>query len=554
MSKSGNSGAGRVLFIMGIAVFLVGLPVNSIVGRVQVSGKSVVETQIQINGVLRVNPANPRYFTDANGRAVYLTGSHTWANLQDAGDTNPPPVFDYSGYLNFLQASGHNFIRLWVWEQAKGAPWAGSFWFTPSVYRRTGPGNALDGELKFDLNQFNQAYFDRLRSRVMAAGEQGIYVSIMLFDGWSVGTKNAGDPGNPWGGHPLNGSNNVNGINGDTNGDGYGYESQTLANPAVIEVQEAYVRKVIDTVNDLDNVLYEICNECEPGSKDWQYHMIDMIHKYEAGKLKQHPVGMTVAYPNGSNTDLFDSPADWISPNDNDDYKNNPPIATGSKVVIVDTDHLWGEGGDRAWVWKSFTRGHNVIYMDCFSAYYCSAYPENDPTRLNVVANLGYVLHYANRIDLNALTPRPDLCSTGYCLANPMDENAEYLVYLPDGDSVVMDLSGSPSDLSVEWFSPDTGTMVNDMNVVGGGVHTFTSPFFGDAVLFIYDTNMTIPTPLATGTVLSSTRTPSGASPSHTPSPPGTSIPCASVFSTLSSVLLMILTFGQHSGRGGGRS
>ncbi|MBE7554343.1 MAG: hypothetical protein HS126_25095 [Anaerolineales bacterium] len=70
-------------------------------------------------GLLRVNPANPRYFTDGNSRAIYLTGSHTWANFQEAGESNPPPVFDYVAYLDFLQANNHNFFRLWRWEQAK---------------------------------------------------------------------------------------------------------------------------------------------------------------------------------------------------------------------------------------------------------------------------------------------------------------------------------------------------------------------------------------------------------------------------------------------------
>ena len=34
-------------------------------------------------GPLRVHPTNPRYFTDGSGQAVFLTGSHTWGNLQD---------------------------------------------------------------------------------------------------------------------------------------------------------------------------------------------------------------------------------------------------------------------------------------------------------------------------------------------------------------------------------------------------------------------------------------------------------------------------------------
>ena len=31
-------------------------------------------------GPLRRHPSNPRYFTDGSGKAIYLTGSHTWSN------------------------------------------------------------------------------------------------------------------------------------------------------------------------------------------------------------------------------------------------------------------------------------------------------------------------------------------------------------------------------------------------------------------------------------------------------------------------------------------
>jgi len=61
-------------------------------------------------------------------------------------------------------------------------------------YFAGGPGKALDGKLKFDLARFQQAYFDRLRRRVAAAGKRGIYVSVMLFQGFSIEQKGtAGD-------------------------------------------------------------------------------------------------------------------------------------------------------------------------------------------------------------------------------------------------------------------------------------------------------------------------------------------------------------------------
>jgi len=526
-------------------------------------------------GTLRVSPSNPRYFTDNSGRIIYLTGSHTWANFQDVGYSNPPPVFDYTAYLNYLQTNNHNFFRLWTWEQSKGAPWAADgIWFDPLPYQRTGAWNVLDGQPKYDLAVFNQAYFDRMRERIIQAGERGIYVSIMLFDGYSVGTKDPGDPGNPWPGHPFNVKNNVNGIDGDPNGDGYGYETQTLSIPKVTALQEAYVHKIIDTVNDLDNVLYEICNECSLDSTAWQYHIIDLIHDYEKTKPKQHPVGMTVEYPNGSNDVLFNSPADWISPNESGSYKDNPPAADGKKVIITDTDHLWGIGGDREWVWKSFTRGLNPIFMDCYNANYCEGENPNDPAWVSLRKNLGYALTYASRMDLAAMSPQPGLCSTSYCLAKKSAEDAEILVYLPAGknsssfletlgmqlrdqesinsfflaleNEVTVDLSFTREDLTIEWFNPEDGSVKKGGVVSGGGVRSFTVPFAGDAVLYIYNAVSSQATPTATQIQLTPTSIPTSttnptstsASSTSTPVSNGGASPCVIGF------LPFILIFG----------
>ena len=73
-------------------------------------------------GPLRVHPRNPRYFTDGSGKAIYLTGSHVWNNLQDWGTTDPPSPLDYNAYLDFLKKHNHDFTRGWVWEQAKSNP------------------------------------------------------------------------------------------------------------------------------------------------------------------------------------------------------------------------------------------------------------------------------------------------------------------------------------------------------------------------------------------------------------------------------------------------
>jgi hypothetical protein len=80
-------------------------------------------------GPLVVARANARYFTVASGntadrKAIYLTGSHIWNNFHDGmgpGTDCPetPEQLDYDAYLKFLKRHGHNFIRLWRWEQFK---------------------------------------------------------------------------------------------------------------------------------------------------------------------------------------------------------------------------------------------------------------------------------------------------------------------------------------------------------------------------------------------------------------------------------------------------
>src|SRR3990172_273825 len=117
------------------------------------------------NGPLTVHSINPRYFTDASGKTIYLTGSHYWFNLQDGENRTEITPFNYASYLDFIKRYNHNFFLMWSWEQAAWAPWTKKkILFEPLPYERTGPGKALDDGLRFDLTVFNQAYFDRLRS------------------------------------------------------------------------------------------------------------------------------------------------------------------------------------------------------------------------------------------------------------------------------------------------------------------------------------------------------------------------------------------------------
>jgi hypothetical protein len=345
----------------------------------------------------------------------------------------------------------------------------------PQPFARTGPGEASDGKPKFDLKRFDPAYFERLRTRVAAARDRGIYVSLMLFEGW--GLQFVADA---WRRHAFHPANNVQGLGGEVQS---GVDIHTMAHPALRQIQEAYIRKVVDTVNDLDNVLYEISNENHPPSTEWQYHVIRFIHDYERQKAKQHPVGMTFQYKDGKNQTLMDSPAEWISPNPEGGYRDDPPAADGRKVILSDTDHLWGIGGNQAWVWKSFLRGLNPLFMDPYDAVVLGrrADPQWEPVR----KALGHTLRLAEKINLAAMTPQNQLASSKYCLAATGPWPAEYLVYSPEGGAVSVDLSAAKGELAVQWLRPDDGNLHAAGRTSGGARREFASPFSGSAVLWL---------------------------------------------------------------------
>jgi hypothetical protein len=318
----------------------------------------------------------------------------------------------------------------------------------------------------------------------------------MLFEGFSLNNKGHDDP---WPGHPFNARNNINGIDGDPHPTGGGLATHDLSIPAITALQEAYVRRVIDEVNDLDNVLYEITNEDEGSAQNtaWQVHMIQFIKSYEGRKPFQHPVGMTAQYPKGSNATLFSSGADWISPNDSDGYQTDPPAADGRKVVINDTDHSFyylslqkaGLTAQRAWVWKNLTRGNQVLFMD----------PYLDPTPWDMTdrnhpsgdtpdpywdilrSALGDARLYADRMNLAGMTPQNALSSTNYCLANP---GYEYLVYQPVAGAFTVNLQAGAYNF--EWFSPINHTVVSTGSfTTATGSRSFSPPINGEAVLYL---------------------------------------------------------------------
>jgi hypothetical protein len=488
---------------------------------------------------------NPRYFTIASGdtsggaeqQVIYLTGSHFQNNFHDGvglgpACANPPEQLDYGAYLAFLQEHGHNFIRLWRWEHFRSYLPGGvaHLCAMPQPWPRAGAGMATDGKPRFDLATFDESYFSRLRERVIAAGAAGIYVSVMLFDGFAL---HLSAPPDHVEGHPFHAGNNANGISITSMVD---YQVLPL-DPQVQALQEAYIRKVVDTVHDLPNVLYEVANEASGVTADsvtfpdgssiptavgdstqWQYWVIGFLRQYERQMgYDQHPVGMTMQYPvpdqRKVNDSLFNSPADWISPGFDEpisdesnsgaqpgggpppsQWLNDPPPNTGAKVVLTDTDHYSPFGSDALWAWKSFLRGHQPILYDLGIV---GGLPPSNPAPEDGSGipsyayfeeardAMGDTRRYAERMALVAMEPRGNLSSTGYALVNPGEE---YLVLQPSATTDPFTVTLSAGSYAVEWHSVNrretrTGDQITSVREEDA---RFTAPFAEAAPVVLY--------------------------------------------------------------------
>jgi len=479
-------------------------------------------------GPLQVSSTNSHYFVDPAGNPVLLTGSHTWDSFQDLSKQQSwpfPNLVDFTAYVQFLKSHNHNLTILWRKDLPTYFNWgAGGTWYIRQwPWKRTGPGNASDGLQRFDLTLFDDSdpvahdsYFERLRARALQLQQNGIYAIVQLFDGLQLhDNRNGGTAdGYPFGDNGAGSYNNVQSIGDDH---AWGSINASLPNTSanIMPYQDAYVKKVLDTLHDLQNVLYEVSEEAPydsgdptkkgPDGKTWTEHLISLVRTYETAQgYTPHPVGYG-AYQGPVDQNLLNSSADWVAPAARVFSGNN-----NGKVIINDSDHtyfgtMWTDPpvARRSYVWENFCNGAQVVFMDPYMIYWSSnsrnlctnalqgvcsadvsnpaAYPEDARVQM------GYTRTWAGKLNLLAMTPHGSLSSTGYCLASVSSTSGEYLVYAPSGGQFTVDLSGSPATLSAEWFDPASGSTTAGPQVSGGTTQTFTPPasIASDAVLHL---------------------------------------------------------------------
>ena len=468
-----------------------------------------------ITSVLTNNPTYPNHFIDSGtGKAVLLTGPQTWTSFQDLSESSTPAAISFDNYVNFL--SNHNASATILWKKdlpkyfAWGADSGSSTWYvTPWPWNRTGPGNATDGNLKFDLTTSNNTYYARLRNRVIQLQTNGIYAIVELFDGLGInGNRGSTD------GYPYTGANNINSVDDGYSSGATGISSMTMGSAnAITGAMDAYVTNVLADLSDLPNVLWEISEEAPDNSTWWQGHMIVLIHSREAsaGGLI-HPVGYpTLNVSGATDSTLYNSDADWVAPV----ARFSPTSSCGSgtpacKVNINDSDHsyfgMWNDSAqyNRGFCWTNVCNNDAILFMDPYLIYWPSG-SRNSPGSVsngvgttedsrwnNFRDNMGYAVTLSKQIhNFAKMVAQSGLASTGNCLAYTNVGSWESLVYAYSGGSFTVNLATQTGrTLNVQWLNPATGTVTNTASVSGGSSsQSFSTPsgFAADSVLLLQD-------------------------------------------------------------------
>lgn len=483
--------------------------VMPLIGRVS-ARRALGSPILSIKGPLVQSATNPRWLVNSTtGKAVGLYGSHTWNSLQDGdngGSYPPTQALDFNYLCGVLQSMGHNCTILWRKDLPQSFGWgAGGTWrWAPWPWARTGPGTATDGQPKFDLTTFDNAFFNRLYARAYQLWQCNMYAIVELFDGLDLANNRGSTDG-----YPFTGVNNINSVD-----DGYvsgtsGTASMTMTSAnAITAAQDAMVQKFIDVLNPLPNIIWEIAEEW-PASSWWISHMISLVQSYEAGKPYQHPILLPTSQFPGNDSTLVNFNQAIIAPIAKVNATSYSGTGTpAAKVPLNDSDHsyfgMWNDSNQvnrNSWAWPNFCRG-SVIFMDPGDIAWTS---RNSPpnvvngvgsafdTRWNLLRqNLGQMAKFATSAsNLQAMSPNDALVSSPCnCLANTSSGLWEYFVYCPNAASsgFTVDLTGNAHTFSLTWYDCATNTISNGGTVSGGAVRTLTGSSSLDMAAYLKDT------------------------------------------------------------------
>ena len=422
---------------------------------------------------IRISPRNPRYF-EYKQKPVFLTGARELEMLPRVGN------YPYKQAVDRLAEAGCNHWRIEMYlsdsdrEGKRKYPIVStykSWWHNPA----TGKQEQLDAyrknaQGKFDLNLFNEPFWNRFQDFCELCAEKGIVLTVEIWSTYAI-----------WATSPFNPKNNIN-YSGSLDVGKHGRDADSefsfvrtvpaLGNrPEILKFQKKFAKKVLDCTWQAGNVLY-VCGNENRWPREWVEYWADYVHKY--GKSK----GVRLLYTNipehvwhrassGKVEFLFDPAMEDVLTMDRFDFADMSQLPGGeyppSKLLKYDTVVDWYKrskntprpitmlknyiGTDETDVGKKrrdvltyFMAGaamsgfHRPWAGECPEGRWNNCAKKMRKVYLSSLEAAGQVATFTSGVEFVDTSRRNDLVSRGWCLANP---GKHYIVYLKKGGESV---------------------------------------------------------------------------------------------------------------------
>jgi hypothetical protein len=413
---------------------------------------------------IALHPENPHYFNYKNKPLVLISSGEHYGMLMNT-------EFNYTTYLDALAADHLNLTRVFsgAYAEPQGAfniasntlaPAAGKLicpWKRSDVVGYTGGGN------KFDLSQWDENYFEKLKQVVSAAEKRGIIVEFTFFCPFYEEVQ--------WKLSPMNMINNINMKDSVNRNNVYTLDK----NGGLLEVQESLVRKLVNELKDFSNIIYEICNEPYFGGVtiEWQHHIADVVTETEKSFPKHHLISQNIQ--NVSQLIVNPHPAVSVF---NFHYASPPAtvgLNYGLNKVIGDNETGFAGNSDSTYRregWEfilaggalynnldySFTVGHeqgNFVYP--------SSQPGGGSTALR--KQLSYLQSFIKKFDFIHMKPDSTIVdglpngSRAQVLA---ESGKQYAMYFCGAKVSEVELNLPKGNYVLEWIDPVNNTVLKN--------------------------------------------------------------------------------------------
>jgi hypothetical protein len=450
------------------------------------------------------------------------------------GGTNRDNIFQWASQgnrlideLDLLKSCGGNYVRCSM-NSREYTPHGYRWDVLPYPFRKLPIG-------KYDLDQWDESYWDNLRTLFREASKRDIIVQVEIWDMWNE----SGDSEDPQGGlgwycTPWNPNNNVNYdwedsphlVPGKTEFYNPFFYAVTTDDPVLVPYQRKFIGRLVDEGLAFDNVLFQIDNESGIDLAVGEYWARFIKERADAGNKKVYVCdSRSLHWPSPYVTSQFQ---DWENPEIRaiitnpslytycDVSQNNGNggqqqydnlvwyISKVKEYGMRPVNHVkcyhfnWPTGGHfgkrlspsdaeaGAKFWRAVFGGAASIRFHRQTAYREGGLKEGFGLTPQGQTHIKSMRMFVESVNLFAMAPDNSLLAErstneAYALVNP---GSEYAVYFTgDGDNQVsIDLTAAPRSLTETWLDVLGNRWTPARTIEGGRVHNLSCPNAGQWV------------------------------------------------------------------------